>query len=208
MNTFDEAQLATQNAGIALSLFVNQACEESAATGKVMETPFHINHIAPISLVDFGARLAQYFHCSPACYVVAAAYVRRLQACAPYVLHPRSAHKVLLTSLTVAAKFCEDVTCTQTHFARCGGIETEELNQLEMAFLQCLSYAAFVGETEFACAHEVLLKTMAAECQDDMDTEDDSQISAAAARAAAQTVKRQPSFGPRRTTRSTSRASF
>jgi len=207
MNTFDEAQLATQNAGIALSIFVASACEESAATGKVMETPFHINHVAPISLPDFGARLAQYFHCSPACYVVAAAYVRRIQNVAPYALHPRSAHKMLLTCLTVAAKFCEDVTCTQTHFARCGGIETEELNSLEQTFLSSLNYAMFVGEEEFAAAHAVLIKAMAND-SNGLPVEAAVMATAAAAHAAAHTVHRQPSFGKRVTTRSTSRASF
>ena len=113
------------------------------------ENPYHLKHAPPISLPEFTARLYKYFACSRQAFVVAAAYLRRLHAAAPELFGMQSAHKLILASLTVAAKFTDDVACKQKHYAQCGGVESTELNVLEATLLHRLKFSVFVASSEY-----------------------------------------------------------
>jgi hypothetical protein len=63
------------------------------------------------------------------------------------VLEPNdfNVHRLLCTSLVLAAKFMEDQSCSNLHYARVGGIETlEEMNKLEALMLRALDYRLYV----------------------------------------------------------------
>jgi len=136
--------------GTLVGKFVEVLCDQSERiTTDPEENPFFLNHPPPISMPDFAERLQKYFACSPESFVVASLYLRRLYAVRSDLFNPRSAHKLFLTTLTVAVKFTDDVSCKQSHYARCGGIEVEELNALETKVLRELAFNLFVSTEQY-----------------------------------------------------------
>jgi hypothetical protein len=149
-NTTENVNGPQVGPGSLVGKFVEVLCDQSERiTTDPEANPFYLNHPPPISLTDFAERLQKYFACSPESFVVASLYLRRLYAVRPDLFCPRSAHKLFLTTLTVAVKFTDDVTCKQSHYSRCGGIEVEELNALETKVLRELAFNLFVSVEQY-----------------------------------------------------------
>lgn len=142
-------------AGYFLAKLVGLLCNRYA-TEKDVESPFRLEHEAPLSLTEFGTRLETYFSCSSSCFVVAAALLIRAKNVRSDIFDWNSTHKLMLAALTVACKMSEDSVCKQDHYAKCGGIEQDELSHLERTFFELLDYNAFVKPKEFQQAARVL----------------------------------------------------
>eukprot|EP00299_Pterocystis_sp_00344_P000756 c10337_g1_i1.p1 GENE.c10337_g1_i1~~c10337_g1_i1.p1 ORF type:complete len:186 (+),score=23.07 c10337_g1_i1:116-673(+) len=112
--------------------------------------------VPPITLGKFGMRLDRYCQCSLSCFVVAWAYLTRIRNTNPELFHTSNLHKLMLASLTIAAKYCDDITCTQKYYAQCGGVTVAELNCLEMELLKLIDFRAHVNETEFRQSNKFL----------------------------------------------------
>merc|ERR1712127_1050597 len=82
------------NPGTVLAQFV-QVISQSAPTA-VRPSVFLLPHDPPIPLQAFVERLQQYFSCSDSAFVVAGAYLGRLQDKHPDLFHDRSSHKLVL----------------------------------------------------------------------------------------------------------------
>jgi len=54
----------------------------------------------------------------------------------PFTLSSLTVHRFLITAVTVASKGLSDAFCTNTHYARIGGLGVHELNMLELEFLK------------------------------------------------------------------------
>jgi len=139
----------------ALGAFIDILCTKPVELAGD-ENPFHLKHTPPISLPDFSDRLQKYFSCSSQSFVVTAIYLRRLFLVRSDIFSPQSAHKLLLTALTIGSKFTDDLSCTQSHYARCGGVDVAELNQLEGLFLNLIQFRAFVSAEEYDVTTQLL----------------------------------------------------
>jgi len=53
-----------------------------------------------------------------------------------FTLSSLTVHRFLITAVTVASKGLCDAFCTNTHYAKVGGISVAELNMLELEFLK------------------------------------------------------------------------
>jgi Cyclin len=53
-----------------------------------------------------------------------------------FTLSSLTVHRFLITAITVASKGLCDAFCTNTHYAKVGGISVVELNMLELEFLK------------------------------------------------------------------------
>jgi Cyclin len=53
-----------------------------------------------------------------------------------FALSSLTVHRFLITAVTVASKGLCDAFCTNTHYAKVGGISVAELNMLELEFLK------------------------------------------------------------------------
>jgi len=64
-------------------------------------------------------------------------YIDLLSRCYPaFTLSSLTVHRFLITGVTVASKGLCDAFCTNTHYAKVGGIGVAELNMLELEFLK------------------------------------------------------------------------
>ncbi|KAM0823824.1 hypothetical protein ACQ4PT_070608 [Festuca glaucescens] len=111
-----------------------------------------------IGVRRYAERIYRYAGCSPACFVVAYAYLDRLATAAPeeegegvvVAVDSYSVHRLLITSVMVAAKFMDDIHYNNAYFARVGGVEVSEMNGLELEFLFALRFHLNVTPDEFA----------------------------------------------------------
>ena len=106
-----------------------------------------------ITIDNYLNRIAEYTNCSPACFVVAIIYMKRLAQ--PITV--LSVHRLLLTSLLIATKFHDDTFYSNEYWSRIGGLTLKDLNQMERVFLHHINYRLFVSHDEF-CMNCNLIK--------------------------------------------------
>mmetsp|Transcript_71937 Transcript_71937/g.142729 ORF Transcript_71937/g.142729 Transcript_71937/m.142729 type:complete len:268 (+) Transcript_71937:50-853(+) len=111
---------------------------------------FKSQKVPDILVVHYLTRLSAFFCCSPACYVVAAAYIDRvLQSQPDFVLDAHTVHRTLLASLVVAVKFTDDTPLKNSWYAKAGGVTNRELNLLESTLLEFLGWRVHVSAEEY-----------------------------------------------------------
>uniref|UniRef100_A0A0E0JUY7 Cyclin n=1 Tax=Oryza punctata TaxID=4537 RepID=A0A0E0JUY7_ORYPU len=132
-----------------------------------------------ISVRRYAERIYRYAGCSPACFVVARVYLDRLSgrpeeeeeegesspspAAAAVCVDSYSVHRLLITSVMVAAKFMDDIHYNNAYFARVGGVEVAEMNGLELELLFALRFRLNVTPATFATYCAALEGEMAAD---------------------------------------------
>ncbi|PON58833.1 Cyclin [Parasponia andersonii] len=103
-----------------------------------------------ISIQSYLERIFKYANCSPSCYIVAYVYLDRFAQSQPSLpINSLNVHRLLITSVMVAAKFMDDMYYNNAYYAKVGGISTTEMNFLEVDFLFGLGFQLNVTPTTF-----------------------------------------------------------
>ncbi|XWS46824.1 hypothetical protein CRYUN_Cryun14cG0101300 [Craigia yunnanensis] len=110
---------------------------------------FHGLRVPTISIQQYIDRIFKYAGCSPSCFLVAYIYLDRFVQQTDVHLTSLNVHRLLITGVTVAAKFIDDAIFTNAYYARVGGVSTAELNSLEMKFLFSLDFRLQVNVNTF-----------------------------------------------------------
>ncbi|KAK9749153.1 hypothetical protein RND81_02G105700 [Saponaria officinalis] len=94
-----------------------------------------------ITIASYLERIYKYANCSTSCYVVAYVYIDRFTQKHPFLLiNSFNVHRLLITSVMLAAKFMDDLYYNNAYYAKIGGISTKEMNFLEVDFLFGLGF--------------------------------------------------------------------
>jgi hypothetical protein len=112
--------------------------------------------VPPINLVDYIERLVKYINQwaediagpnSPGirCMLLAVEYLERSRV----KITPRSVHRYLMSAVLIAVKFTEDFAISNKFWGDVGGCKLEDVNRMEMAFCQILSWNFSVSTDEF-----------------------------------------------------------
>ncbi|GJW26440.1 cyclin-U1-1 [Tanacetum coccineum] len=123
--------------------------------GKNLEA-FHGVRPPAITIPKYLDRIYKYTNCSPACFVVGYVYIDRLVHRHPgSLVVSLNVHRLLVTSIMVAAKVLDDVHYNNAFYARVGGVTNVELNRLEVEFLFMLDFKLTVSSRVFEsyCLH-------------------------------------------------------
>jgi len=76
----------------------------------------------------------------------------------PIELSHFNAHRLVLACTLAAAKFNDEMHCSNSHWAKVGGVTTEEINDIEKAFLRLTRHRLLVDKPYFkACKRNVWL---------------------------------------------------
>uniref|UniRef100_A0A7N0TM92 Cyclin n=1 Tax=Kalanchoe fedtschenkoi TaxID=63787 RepID=A0A7N0TM92_KALFE len=116
---------------------------EMLAQSKVIEdvmTDFHGIRAPEMGVEQYLDRLFRHAACSPSCFVAAFIYVDKFLQRKNGYLTSLNVHRLLITSVMVAAKFIDDAFFDNAYYAKVGGISTRELNKLEMKLLFDLDF--------------------------------------------------------------------
>ncbi|KAL4561386.1 hypothetical protein LXL04_033552 [Taraxacum kok-saghyz] len=138
---------------------------------------FHALTRPTISIQSYLERIFKYANCSPSCYVVAYVYLDRFtQQQSALSINSFNVHRLLITSVMIAAKFMDDIIRSDfaqipnpsrwiryynnAYYAKVGGISTTEMNFLEVDFLFGLGFQLNVTPTTFHTYCSYLQKEM------------------------------------------------
>ncbi|KAJ0946378.1 putative cyclin [Helianthus annuus] len=130
------------------SVQMNETLLDKTQTKDVI-TVFHGSRAPALSIKEYVDRIFKYSHCSPSCFVVAHVYMDRFIQCGNVNLTSLSVHRLLITSIMLAAKFIDDAFYNNAYYAKVGGVTTAELNRLEMKFLFGLDFRLHVSLRTF-----------------------------------------------------------
>eukprot|EP00933_Yihiella_yeosuensis_P027971 TRINITY_DN21789_c1_g1_i2.p1 TRINITY_DN21789_c1_g1~~TRINITY_DN21789_c1_g1_i2.p1 ORF type:complete len:365 (-),score=79.68 TRINITY_DN21789_c1_g1_i2:69-1163(-) len=112
----------------------------------------------PISIQDYVARLQRCFDCPEKCFVLALIYISRASKASPAEIRltALTAHRIILVALTVAVKFSCETVQTNDDYAQAGGIDTQELGDLEFKLLKLLGTTLDVDDETYERMNDLL----------------------------------------------------
>lgn len=117
----------------------------------LVATGFHAVKPPSLDIESYLARINHFFCFSEACLVLGIVYIDRLMKLHPeFVVSPLSIHRLVATSMSVAAKFFDDDFFANSYYSRVAGVRVSELNALEAQFLQMLGWRLHVTPEEYA----------------------------------------------------------
>ncbi|CCH46031.1 hypothetical protein BN7_5618 [Wickerhamomyces ciferrii] len=119
-------------------------------------TRFHSRTPPGISVYSYLARLARYSSLENAVLLAAVYYIDLLSTVYnSFTLNSLTVHRFLLTATTVGSKGLCDSFCTNSHYAKVGGIQANELDILEREFLSKVNYRILPRDFNIErCANE------------------------------------------------------
>ncbi|CDP03631.1 unnamed protein product [Coffea canephora] len=126
----------------------NERFLETTQTKDVI-TVFHGSKAPSLGIGLYIERIFKYSCCSPSCFIVAYIYVERFIKRTNAVVTSLNVHRLLITSVMVAAKYIDDAFYNNAYYARVGGVSTLELNKLEIKFLFGVGFQLFVSSDTF-----------------------------------------------------------
>lgn len=113
-------------------------------------TVFHGLRAPNLSIRSYIDRIFKYSNCSPSCFTLAYVYIDRFIHQQPEVpITSLNVHRLLITSVMVAAKFVDDAFFNNAYYAKVGGVSTLEMNRLELEFLFNLDFKLQVTVSTF-----------------------------------------------------------
>uniref|UniRef100_M4BY71 Cyclin n=1 Tax=Hyaloperonospora arabidopsidis (strain Emoy2) TaxID=559515 RepID=M4BY71_HYAAE len=118
--------------------------------GYYHKTKFEAFRAPGISVRDYLLRIHKYASCSPECFVLALVYVDRLHQLQGFVLTELNVHRVVITSIVLAAKFFDDHYFNNAYYAKVGGVPCPEMNELEVEYLLLINFSLHVNSETYA----------------------------------------------------------
>lgn len=112
-------------------------------------TKFHALRAPQISIADYVDRIFKYASCSSECFVLALIYIDRIIQRQAFVINSLNVHRVIITSVMLAAKFFDDHYFKNGFYAKVGGVPCNEMNSLEVEFLFLINFSLHVPPETF-----------------------------------------------------------
>lgn len=134
-----------------------------SANGKIAEmdpgviTRFHALKPPSISVLSYLQRIHKYASCSTECFILALIYIDRLIQRNNFLLTDLNVHRVVITSIMLAAKFFDDQYFNNAYYAKVGGVPPTEMNSLEVEFLFRINFSLHVTPELYNKYHSELV---------------------------------------------------
>ncbi|CEL61530.1 Nuc-1 negative regulatory protein preg OS=Neurospora crassa (strain ATCC 24698 / 74-OR23-1A / CBS 708,71 / DSM 1257 / FGSC 987) GN=preg PE=1 SV=1 [Rhizoctonia solani AG-1 IB] len=113
-------------------------------------TRFHSRTPPGISIEDYLKRIVKYTNVERSCLLITLHYIDQICTLLPhFTISSLTVHRFVISSIAVSSKALCDAFCTNSHYARVGGIKLIELNVLEREFLEKIDW-------RLTCTREML----------------------------------------------------
>lgn len=113
--------------------------------------------IPKINPNDYLDRLITYTKPEKSTLVLTVVYLDKYCNAQKISITYRNFHRLILTALTLALKFCEDLIFNNLFYGKIGGVTTAQLNSMEMDFLKTMNWELYVSDLVFNCYQNKLL---------------------------------------------------
>ncbi|GJD12928.1 Cyclin-U4-1 [Galdieria sulphuraria] len=143
-----------------ISNYINQRVTSNNQDAQLekLSTIFHAIRPPSISVLDYLLRMFKYAFCSRSCFIIAIVYLERVAAKErAYQLTCLNVHRLLITSLMLAAKYLDDIYYNNAYYAKVGGVSLGEMNLLELELLEALNFSLAVDKKEYFLVENLLI---------------------------------------------------
>ncbi|XP_010524404.1 PREDICTED: cyclin-U2-2 [Tarenaya hassleriana] len=133
---------------------ITGSCRWASRDGKTRV--FDCREVPDMTIQSYLERIFRYTKAGPSVYVVAYVYIDRFCQTNPgFRISPRNVHRLLITTIMVSSKYVEDMNYRNSYMAKVGGLETEDLNRMEVEFLFLMGFKLHVNVSVFEsyCCH-------------------------------------------------------
>ncbi|RKO92866.1 cyclin-domain-containing protein, partial [Blyttiomyces helicus] len=104
-------------------------------------TRFHSRGPPNITIADYLRRIVRYAAIEKSVLLLLLIYIDRICEIHPtFTISSLTAHRFIICAITTGSKALSDIYCTNTHFAKVGGISVVELNVMEVEFCQMINW--------------------------------------------------------------------
>ena len=117
---------------------------------KQINSPFFTKKITILSLKDYLSRLVKYAELEIGSLIFALILMDKLNTNQRVLFTPHNIHRILLTCCVISMKINHDKYFSNQFYAIIGGVTLEELNELELAFIDKVNYDLSVNFKEIA----------------------------------------------------------
>ena len=133
-----------------IACMLEETVQRNEQTGRTCTLTSFNGRRPPLTPDAFVKRVAKYSGASPCCFAVALVYLERLKGRDPGVcLTLANFQRLFLVAVMSASKFLDDFYYSNKHWAEVGGIQTVELNRLELEFLFRMSFSLHMQREEY-----------------------------------------------------------
>ncbi|KAF8577992.1 cyclin-domain-containing protein [Ramaria rubella] len=113
-------------------------------------TRFHSRSPPAITVLEYLRRIAKYTNVERTCLLITLHYIDQICArLARFTISSLTVHRFIISSIAVSSKALCDVFCTNSHYAKVGGLRVVELNVLEKELLAAIDW-------RLTCTRELL----------------------------------------------------
>ncbi|CAG8607848.1 12456_t:CDS:2, partial [Gigaspora rosea] len=128
-----------------MHMIADMLCRLIAHNDQIPLTPsnvtrFHSRASPSITVSDYLRRIVKYTSLERSCLLILLLYIDRVCENNTFTITSLTVHRFIIAAVTVSSKALCDSYCTNTHYARVGGISTQELNTLELEFLKLIGW--------------------------------------------------------------------
>ena len=102
-----------------------------------------------ISVNDYMVRIAKYMKIEDSTLILALIYIDRISRKRKIFVNEYNVYRLFFMSVVVATKYNEDKHYSNTYYAKIGGVELEQLNQMECEFVMGINFDLFVEAKVF-----------------------------------------------------------
>lgn len=150
---------------------MNDSSSTSVLDSVTNLTKFHSKVPPGISVYNYLMRLTKYSSLDHCVLMTAVYYIDLVSSVYPtFTLNSLTVHRFLLAATTVASKGLCDSFCTNTHYAKVGGVHCSELNVLECELLRRINYRIIPRDDNIAwCNLEAQYRHFVIDTQDGDD---------------------------------------
>lgn len=102
---------------------------------------FHSRASPSITIQDYLRRISKYANIEKSALLLILIYIDRI--CVrkkEFTMSSLTSHRFIISAITIGSKSISDVYCTNSHFAKVGGISVVELNMLELEFCTMIDW--------------------------------------------------------------------
>ncbi|KAI3652322.1 hypothetical protein MP228_003625 [Amoeboaphelidium protococcarum] len=152
-SSFSECEIQVIEQVVADALQQLCDCNDNTPVTQESLTRFHSRAPPQISILSYIKRIVQFSSLEKSVLLMMLIYIDRI--CSSSASPPKrfrvsslTVHRFIIACVTVTAKALCDSYCTNTHYARVGGISTSELNSLEMEFLLLTDWSLYIDNDE------------------------------------------------------------
>ena len=112
-------------------------------------TSFDLKRIPFISLYDYIYRIIKFTHIDDNTLIKALIYIDLFNRNNKYIISYFNIHKLIFVAIVLSVKYSESCFLTNKSYAKIGGININELNNLEIKFCKYINYRLYISEELF-----------------------------------------------------------